>query len=172
MSRLEVPFHLGGHDGAPDSGLVPLVLPEARHLPVRAAFEGIALHHEHRQRDIERHLALAVQQPRDLIDYPSGGCLSLQPAGGPLANDPGAKPTRDDLIRRVTAVLKGEPMRRLFGALVEAGEPVSREDLAGRCGYTVNGHFNNLCGALSGIGVAEYPQKGFVGLTSIFKGLA
>jgi hypothetical protein len=108
---------------------------------------------------------------RGLIDYPGGGTLSLLPAGEVVANAPDAKPTRDDLVRHVTAVLKGEPMRRLFMALVDAAEPLQREELASRCGYTVNGHFNNLCGALTGIGVAEYPQKGYVGLTTIFKGL-
>lgn len=105
---------------------------------------------------------------RGLIDYPVGNALALTDTGAELANKPDAKPTRDDLVLRVTAVLKGEPMRRLFGALVEAGEPLPREDLARRCGYTVNGHFNNLCGSLNGIGVAEYPTKGKVGLTSIF----
>jgi uncharacterized protein len=108
---------------------------------------------------------------RGLVDYPAGSCLGLTDGGRGKANSPEAKPTRDDLIRRVTAVLKGEPMRRLFGALVDAGAPLAREDLARRCGYTVNGHFNNLCGALSGIGVAEYPRPGQVGLTSIFAGL-
>ncbi len=108
---------------------------------------------------------------RGLVDYPAGSCLGLTDAGRGKANSQEAKPTRDDLIRRVTAVLKGEPQRRLFGALVDAGAPLTREDLAARCGYTVNGHFNNLCGALNGIGVAEYPRPGQVGLTSIFMGL-
>jgi hypothetical protein len=108
---------------------------------------------------------------RGLIDYPAGSCLGLTDEGRGKSNAPDARPTREDLIQRVTAVLKGEPMRRLFGALVDAGAPLNREDLARRCGYTVNGHFNNLCGALNGIGVAEYPSKGQVGLTSIFTGL-
>lgn len=108
---------------------------------------------------------------RGFIDYPAGSCLGLTTDGGYKANAPDAKPTRDDLIQRVTTVLKGEPMRRLFGALVDAGAPLARDDLAARCGYTVNGHFNNLCGALNGIGIAEYPTKGMVGLTGIFKGL-
>jgi hypothetical protein len=105
------------------------------------------------------------------IDYPGGGTLSLQESGRAAANAPEAKPTREDLVRRVLGVLKGEPMRRVFQALVDAGEPLSREDLAANCGYTVNGHFNNMCGALNGIGVAEYPTKGMVGLAGIFKGL-
>lgn len=108
---------------------------------------------------------------RGLADYPGGGALSLTDAGRAVANAPQAKPTRDDLVQRVAAVLKGEPQRRLFAVLVDAGAPLPREELAQRCGYTVNGHFNNLVGALSGIGVAECPVKGQVGLTSMFKGV-
>lgn len=106
---------------------------------------------------------------RGLADYPGGGALSITPAGAALANAPTAKPTRDELVQRIAAVLKGEPQRRLFAALVEAGEPLPREELARRCGYTVNGHFNNLCGALNGIGVAEYPGKGTVGLSAVIR---
>jgi hypothetical protein len=108
---------------------------------------------------------------RGLIDYPTGGALGLLEPGRAVAHRPDAQPTREDLVRRVLGVLKGEPMRRIFQALVDAGEPLPREELASRCGYTVNGHFNNLCGALNGIGVADYPSKGHVGLAGIFKGL-
>jgi hypothetical protein len=109
---------------------------------------------------------------RGLIDYPTGGALGLLALGRAVANKPDAKPTRDNLVQRVLGVLKGEPMRRVFTVLVEAGEPLTREELASRAGYTVNGHFNNMCGALNGIGVAEYPGKGMVGLAGIFRGLA
>lgn len=109
---------------------------------------------------------------RGLIDYPAGGALGLQPAGRAVANAPDAKPTRANLAQRVLGVLKGEPQRRVFQELVDASEPLTREELASRCGYTVNGHFNNLCGALNGIGVAEYPGKGLVGLAGIFKGVS
>ncbi len=107
---------------------------------------------------------------RGLLDYPSGGTLSLLDAGKEAANTPTAAPTRADLVSRVLGVLKGEPMRRVFSILVERGA-LSREDLAQAAGYTVNGHFNNIVGALNGIGIAEYPTKGMVGLTSIFSGL-
>lgn len=109
---------------------------------------------------------------RGLLDYPGGGALSLTEAGASAANAPTAKPTRDDLVQRITAVLKGEPQRRLFGVLVDAGQPLQRDELARRCGYTVNGHFNNLCGALNGLGVVEYPSKGSVGLSAIVRGVA
>lgn len=108
---------------------------------------------------------------RGLIDYPAGGALGLTESGRAAAHAPDASPTRADLVRRVLAVLKGEPQRRVFQELVDAGEPLTRDELATRCGYTVNGHFNNICGALNGIGVAEYPGKGLVALSPIFGGL-
>ncbi len=108
---------------------------------------------------------------RGLLDYPGGGTLSLLDAGKAAATTPTAAPTRADLVSRVLGVLKGEPMRRVFSILVERGA-LSREELAQAAGYTVNGHFNNIVGALNGIGIAEYPTKGMVGLTSIFSGLA
>lgn len=108
---------------------------------------------------------------RGLVDYPGGGALSITDAGATMANAPTEKPTRDELIERISSVLKGEPQRRLFAALVDAGEPLSRDELARRCNYTVNGHFSNLCGALNGIGVAEYPSKGMVGLSDVVRGV-
>lgn len=125
-----------------------------------------------------RHLNLVAPLPhegtlrsRGLVDYPGGGTLQLTEAGFAAVGPLDTKPTRDDLVRRIVSVLKGEPSRRLFMALVEAAEPLTREDLAQRCGYTVNGHFNNLCGELKTLGVAEYPRKGFVGVSPIVHAL-
>lgn len=107
-----------------------------------------------------------------LIDYPGGGTLALTEAGAAAAHAPDEAPTRDELVTRVGSVLKGEPMRRVFGILAENRKAMARKDLAEAAGYTENGHFNNIVGALNGIGVAEYPTKGFVGLSPIFKDLA
>ncbi|MGI4815890.1 MAG: helicase HerA domain-containing protein [Janthinobacterium lividum] len=107
---------------------------------------------------------------RGLIDYPGGGTLSLMEPGHAFANAPDSTPSRQQLIDRVSAVLKGEPMRRIFNILAERGT-LSRDALAEAAGYTVNGHFNNIVGTLNGIGIAEYPAKGMVGLTKIFDGL-
>ena len=105
---------------------------------------------------------------RGLIDYPSGGALGLTDAGMQQAKQPGRAPTRAELVERVRGILKGEPQQRAFMTLDNAGRPMSREDLASACGYTVNGHFNNIVGALNGIGVVDYPQRGYVALSSIF----
>lgn len=105
---------------------------------------------------------------RGLIDYPTGGALGLTAEGVRQAVQPGRAPSRAELVERVRSILKGEPQQRAFMALDNAGRPMSREDLATACGYTVNGHFNNIVGALNGIGVVDYPQRGFVALRDIF----
>jgi hypothetical protein len=114
---------------------------------------------------------IGTLRSRGAIDYPAGSCVALTAAGSAMANAPSAKPTRAQLIDRVRAVLKGEPMRRIFDVLVTAGGPLTRDRCARSAGYTVNGHFNNQLGALVGIGVAEYPGRGTVALSSIFGSL-
>lgn len=83
-----------------------------------------------------------------LVDYPAGGSVALTQAGAAMA-PPAPRPlTRDELIERVRQVLKAGPQQRLFDALVQAdGDRVPRDQLAAACGYTVNGHFNNVLGA-------------------------
>lgn len=107
-----------------------------------------------------------------LVDYPAGGAVSLTDAGARQAVHPGVAPTREDLISRVTNVLRSEPQRRLFTAVVDADAPLTREDLAARVGYTVNGHFNNTLGSLRSLGVIEYPAGGYVGLSRLFEAVA
>ncbi len=108
---------------------------------------------------------------KGLLEYPSPNCLGLTPVGVKAARSPDSKPTRAELIVRVLAVLKGEPQRRIFGVLANRSTPITRERLATSAGYTVNGHFNNIVGALNSIGIADYPSKGHVGLSAIFKEL-
>ena len=108
---------------------------------------------------------------RGLIEYPGGGNLTLTDAGRKIARAPESRPTRDELIARVDGILRGEPARRIFGILASSPNALPREDLAARAGYTVNGHFNNIVGSLNGIGVAEYPGRGTVGLSRIFEAL-
>jgi hypothetical protein len=88
----------------------------------------------------------------------------LTSAGRKLAKAPHGNPSRSELIERVGATLRTEPSRRVFEALAKAERELAREELARRCNYTVNGHFNNVVGALHGIGVVEYPRQGHVGL--------
>lgn len=103
-----------------------------------------------------------------LVDYPGGGRVALTDTGCAQAANPGATPTRDDLIDRVLAVLRDEPSRVIFSQVVEAGDEISREALAAKAGYTVNGHFNNVLGGLRSLGVIEYPRGGHVRLSEMF----
>lgn len=108
---------------------------------------------------------------RGLVEYPGGGTLRLTLDGTAHTRVPNVKPGRQELVDRIAGVLKGEPQRRLFMALVQADAPLPRAELAARCGYTENGHFNNLCGALKSLGLVDYPTKGAVGLTPVVTGV-
>jgi hypothetical protein len=108
---------------------------------------------------------------KGLVDYPSSGGVMLTDSGSALANRPDSELTRDELIARVLQVLRGEPIRRIFSAVVEANRDLSREELAGLTNYTVNGHFNNLVGSLRSLGVIEYPHQGGVRLAEMFNAL-
>ncbi|MGH8696713.1 MAG: hypothetical protein ACREVS_09560 [Burkholderiales bacterium] len=68
-------------------------------------------------------------------------------------------------------MLRDEPRRRVFDVLVSTGRPLTREELAAAAGYTVNGHFNNVVGALHSLGVADYPGRGTVALSGLFGAL-
>lgn len=103
------------------------------------------------------------------VSYPTPGTLQLTDSGEALANRPDSAVSRDELIERVRDVLRGGPAQRIFAALVDAGGPISRADLAAASGYTVNGHFNNVVGSLSTLGVADYPSPGMVSLGSMFE---
>lgn len=117
---------------------------------------------------------LGSMRTEGLIDYPGGGQVGLTPSGHKAALSAGGPvetPSRDGLIDRVRAVLHNEPKRRIFDALVHAGVAMSREDLANKSGYSVNGHFNNVLGSLRSLGVIRYPAGGMVSLDTIFEAL-
>lgn len=106
-----------------------------------------------------------------LLDYPSGGGLSLTAAGGAMARRPRTALTREALRDAVAEVLKGDAPRRIFLTVFNAGRTLTREQLASATGYTVNGHFNNMVGSLRGLGVIDYPHGGGVALGRMFDSL-
>jgi hypothetical protein len=114
---------------------------------------------------------LGNMRTKGLVDYPAGNCVALTDAGRALAHGPEAAPTNEELIDRTRAVLREEPQRRLFTALVDAGEMLTREDLASRTNYSVNGHFNNTLGRLRSLGLVRYPKGNHVALSEIFDAL-
>jgi hypothetical protein len=108
---------------------------------------------------------------KGLVDYPTSGGILLTDSGRGAANLPEGDLTRDELIARVLQVLRTEPLRRIFTAVVDAGADLTREELAQKTNYTVNGHFNNLVGSLRSLGVIDYPSRGGVTLGAMFEDL-
>ncbi len=110
---------------------------------------------------------LGTLRQRELLDYPQGDCAGLTDAGSALANHPAENANRPELYDRIRQKLS-EPQRRLFNVLLEAEGTLSNEELAGRAGYTVNGHFNNLRGSLRTLQLAEYVPGGTVASEWLF----
>lgn len=104
---------------------------------------------------------------KGLIDYPTAGGICLSLSGVSIAQFSDDAPTREALIAKVLSVLDGAP-GRIFKAVADAGLMITRDDLAQRTGYTVNGHFNNLLGGLRSLGVIDYPHGGTVALGAMF----
>lgn len=102
-----------------------------------------------------------------LLEYPTGGGVSLTAKGEAHAITAKERVTRASLIEKVLAVLKTNALRNVFRGVVDHG-PCTREFLAAKTGYTVNGHFNNMVGSLKGLGVIEYPDRGDVCLAPMF----
>ncbi len=116
---------------------------------------------------------LGTMKTNGLVEYPAGNCVALTDEGRRLARAPESAPDRAELIARTTAVLRDEPPRRIFTALVQATErELSREQLALDTGYTVNGHFNNTLGRLRSLGLVTYPRGNYVALSELFDALS
>lgn len=103
-----------------------------------------------------------------LVDYPSGGRLCLTGDGRTAANANGiAINSLADLHNVVRSKLSA-PEGKILDALIEyKTEPIARDLLAEKTGYTVNGHFNNMVGHLKTLGLAHYPMGGHVAATSV-----
>jgi hypothetical protein len=114
---------------------------------------------------------LGALRSAGLVEYPAGGLVALTTEGLAHAVTPDAPPTRAELLARARAVLREEPLRRIYDAIVEAGAELSRDDLAQRTGYTVNGHFNNGLGRLRTLGFITYQRGGQVALSALFDAL-
>jgi hypothetical protein len=109
---------------------------------------------------------------KGFVDYPMSGGVTLTESGDAAANRPVGDLTRDELIQRTLAVLKTASLQKIFRAVVDNGADLTREDLATKTGYTVNGHFNNMVGSLRSLGVIDYPRQGGVRLGEMFEALA
>jgi hypothetical protein len=100
---------------------------------------------------------------RGLVDYPQQSTVTLTPAGVVLAPEPDMGAT---LHERLKGTLTG-PQNAIFDVLVEAGEALTREELAARCGWEpTSGHLKNVIGSMKTLEIVEYPAPAVVALQS------
>lgn len=109
------------------------------------------------------------------IDYRPGGRVVLEPA---LRKD-FDRPSYSELIDRVRGVIRNASERKIFDAVEEStriyvktnsNAIMTRETVAERAGYTVNGHFRNMLGHLVTLGALKYPSRGYVALGDFIEG--
>lgn len=103
-----------------------------------------------------------------LIDYPTGGHVSLTAAGETAAAQPAITPTTAELHRRISQTVHATKWRLLEVLIDIYPASVTRTELAERAGIspTSSGYANNL-GALRTLGLLDYPQQGHVAATDV-----
>ncbi len=78
-----------------------------------------------------------------------GGQLYLTPNGKAQARWPSGRPTVNELQERAAGILEAGPKKILLDLLWRGGRPVSRDEVADRCGYEPSGGgFNNYISKL------------------------
>ncbi len=98
-----------------------------------------------------------------LIDYPAGGRVCLTSEGRGLADAGGAPSTVDELHAFVYSLVGGAKSRLLEVLIAEDGNPITKDELAGRAGASVSSSsFTNNLGSLRSLGLIDYPQPGWV----------
>lgn len=103
---------------------------------------------------------LGALRSTGLITYPNSDTVDLTEAGRLFANPQSQPLTTQELHNVIFAKLPG-PQARILRVLIDAyPEPVKREELAERAGYTVKStSFTNPLGALRSLGVIDYPSS-------------
>lgn len=99
-----------------------------------------------------------------LIDYPAPGCVWLLDPGRDRAESPRIAPTTEALQDAVFARLGG-PEQRVLQVLIDIyPDPLAKQELGARAGYSVGpavgGTFGNILGRLRTLGLIEYPTPG------------
>lgn len=95
------------------------------------------------------------------MQYPDAKSIELTDAGRTLASPQEIPQTTAELHRIIFSRLPG-PERRILEELIKAkGQPVDREELAARVGYTSirSKGFANPMGRLRTIGFIDYPSS-------------
>lgn len=103
-----------------------------------------------------------------LITYPFGGHLALTDSGRAIANASANDVQTLVEFHNLWRSKLPTPEVKILNVLLEyRGDPIGRELLAERTGYTVNGHFNNCVGHLKTLGAAYYPAGGMVAASDV-----
>jgi len=96
-----------------------------------------------------------------LLDYPSGGLVSLTEAGQERADAPAIAPTRDEFHRHVRGKLSGSQLRVFDPILAAWPNEIASDAVAEQAGYSASsGGFFNLRGSLRTLGLIDYPTGG------------
>lgn len=104
---------------------------------------------------------------KGFVEY-RGTKIALSESGKSVARVPDTPLTTEELQAKVFAVLPG-PEQKLLRVLIDVyPEDISKDELAERTGYSPgSGGFNNPCGRLRTLGLAEYPSAGRVKAKSL-----
>ena len=104
--------------------------------------------------------SLGALRSNGLITYPNSDSADLTEAGRAAANPQPAPLTTEELHNVIFARLPG-PQARILRVLIDHyPDPVNREKLAERAGYSVNSSsFTNSLGPLRSLGVIDYPNS-------------
>jgi uncharacterized protein len=97
------------------------------------------------------------------LEYPQQGLVTLTEAGHVEA-DAGQAPSTVDEMHQLARGLVGPARARILDVLIARyPDPITREDLAAEVGEVASGGaFNNKVSRLRSLGLADYPQQGWV----------
>lgn len=111
---------------------------------------------------------LGAMRTGGLIDYPSGGNVSLTADGRASSSNHHPITTDDDLYRALERKLSPAKWRIVRVLIDVYPGPLSRDDLADRASVSPasSGYSNNL-GALRTLGLLDYPTRGMVVATEV-----
>ncbi len=113
--------------------------------------------------------AISSLRTSGLIDYPGQGTVTLTPTGRHEANFPSRPRSSDELQARVLHLLGGVHGRVLQPLLEVYPDPIPRQELAAKAGYTnlTSKGFVNALSRLRSLGFIDYPNQGMAVAKSV-----
>lgn len=98
-----------------------------------------------------------------MIEYPSGGMVTLTDAGRSKAQPDTIPVDNNEMLERAKRVLGGSEARILEFVHAAHPESLNKVDIAEAVGFSPNsGGFNNYLGHMRTLGFIDYPQPGMV----------